>query len=184
MPCSSSSFSKSQGKTRAGWQTTAYPSAGVWGGFPSLACLVLSDRSLGATAHGRQEYHPHDGGEERKEKTGTGMVRYTGSPRRGKRPHPRPPALPPRATLLLAAPPGGFVQKVSSSVPPREAEIMEEVVYANNKAAAARPFVCRPAARGGQERVERGEKTTGPSFARPAIGPSARDSTSREAGWS
>lgn len=61
---------------------------------------------------------------------------------------------------------------------------MEEVVYANSKAAAARPIVCRPAARGGQERVERGEKTTGPFFARPAIGPSARDSTSREAGWS
>lgn len=103
---------------------------GGGGGFPSLACLVLSDRSLGATAHGRQEYHPHDGGEERKEKTGTGMVRYTGSPRRPSRAS--SPCNPP--------PPGGFVLKVSSSVPPREAELIEDVVYANSKAAAARPI--------------------------------------------
>lgn len=105
------------------------------GGFPSLACLVLSDSSLGATGHGRQECHPHDGGEDRKEKTGTGMVRYTGSPRRGKG---LIPALPrflpvqPSSWPLLRA---GSSRKSLLCHYGKYCQDIEEVAYAGSKAA-------------------------------------------------
>lgn len=85
------------------------------GGFPSLAVLFLSDGPWGGNGPRASgippSSDPHEGGRQ-EEKTGTGMVRYTGSLEGGgSSPHPRAPALPPRATLLLAHRPGEFVQK-------------------------------------------------------------------------
>lgn len=113
MPCSSSSFSKSQVQRRAGWQSAAHPFAGR---ISIPGCVVfLSDgpwRGNGPRASGMPP--THDGGRQEKDRDWHGTV-YGVLREGGKALIPALPRFLPRATLLWAAPPGGFIQKMSPS---------------------------------------------------------------------
>lgn len=148
------------------------------GRFPSLAVLSCSsDGHWGATAPRASGMPPTRWGED-KRKTGTGMVQYTGSysPTRGEKP-----SSPRSRASSLCNPPVG---RSSGRVHPENVPITHTSCpyhygkeVQSNKAAVIRSLSVGP--RGQDGRAEAGEN--GAVFARPGA---ARDSTSREAGWS
>lgn len=146
----------------------------VWRG---MSCLVR--RALGQRAmdHGRQEYHMMW---EDKRKTGTSMVWYTGSSssRGGKALIPALPRFLHRATLLLADPTGGFVQRIPWSTYHNWKSVHGQSVWSDKQgsssSSSSKVTICRP-----MEAIERQNK----GRLRPTQDwpPLARDSTSRDA---
>lgn len=170
MPCSSSSFRKSQVRWRAGWYSAHIFSRG---GFPSLDVLSSCLTGLGGQRPTGVRNVTHMMGGRQEKRQGLAWYGIRGPTMGGKALIPALPRFLFCATLFLAAPPGGFIQKMS---PSHTQHTHTFCLYRNGKQvhsnkAAARPFVFWPT--GGQDRR-----------AQENMGPSARDSTSRDAGRS
>lgn len=112
MPCSSSSFRKSQVRWRAGWYSAHIFSRG---GFPSLDVLSSCLTGLGGQRPTGVRNVTHMMGGRQEKRQGLAWYGIRGPTMGGKALIPALPRFLFCATLFLAAPPGGFIQKMSPS---------------------------------------------------------------------